>query len=233
MSKRGMRNKAPLPSHQYENEPWTAAIRISATPMKTISCLFAFHLSGPRRLALLGTLMATTAACLSAAPVRKASARNVVRNYAAEPMAASELRPVERDFLMKAVEMTRQQMRLAEIGASQAESAEVRSHALQLTTDYRSLSDALDALIRRKGGIPGAPVGGTSETYQVLAQRNGADFDREFVRVVAQTNDLATMLFEQAASEAKDADVREFAATELPTLRGHRNASRDLRKNMP
>src|SRR5258706_8684383 len=106
------------------------------------------------------------------------------------------------------MESSRQQMRLADMGANQASSTEIRSYALQLMGDYRTLSDTLDALTRRKGGLAGAPVGGTSENYRQLGTKTGSDFDREFVRIASNLSDSVMTLFEQAANTAKDPDVR-------------------------
>lgn len=147
-----------------------------------------------------------------------------------EPLAADSLRPAERSFLTKAAETSRQQMRLAEVGVSQAGDTQVRSQAQQMAADYRSLNEGLEALIRRKGGIAGAPIGGTSESYRKLVEISGGDFDREFIRAAAQATDKALAMFEQVASESKDADVREFAAAQLPVLRAHRAVLTELRK---
>jgi putative membrane protein len=144
--------------------------------------------------------------------------------------ATDALRPNERTFLEKAIESSRQQLRLADVGAAQATSSDLRSHALQLNADYRDLRDALEALINRKGGLAGAPVGGTSETYQKLSARAGEEFDREFVRIAANLSDSVMTLFEQAANNAKDGEVREFASAQLPLLRSHQNRSVELRK---
>jgi predicted outer membrane protein len=158
------------------------------------------------------------------------SARSLTHVLAADPLAADTLRPAERAFLSKALESSRQQVRLAEIGVSQATNAQVRSHAQQRVADYRTLNGVLDALIRRRGGIAGAPVGETSETYKALLGKAGADFDREFVRTAADaTNDVLTA-FEQIASESKDEDVRELAAAQLPMLRAHRSEIIELQK---
>lgn len=150
---------------------------------------------------------------------------------AATLVAAEALRPNERTFLEKATESARQQLRLADIRTSQATSSELRSHASQLTADYRDLSDSLEALIRRKGGLPpGAPVGTSSETYQKLSARPAEEFDREFVRIASNLSEGVLALFEQAANDAKDPDVRDFATAQLPTLREHRNRSVELKK---
>ena len=47
---------------------------------------------------------------------------------------------------------------------------------------------------------------------------------------VFDPSDLPRELFEQAAAESRDVDVRDFAAAELPVLRGHRNAAVVLKK---
>jgi len=182
----------------------------------------------------LGSFLAGSVA-VQAAPswrMRSASARSVSMGFAAEPGAADTLRPADRAFLSKSVESCRQQKRLAEIGVSQAGNSDVRSHALQLVTDYRSLNDALEALVRRKGGTAGAApaVSGPSETYQKLAQLSGRTFDREFVRMVGRMGDEVMASFEQAVSESKDSDVRELAAAQLPMLRAHQAAIAELKK---
>ena len=162
---------------------------------------------------------------------RQASARNLVRGFAAD-VSADAIRPADRAFFNKAAESGRQQMRLAEIGVSQAGNSDVRSHALQLATDYRHITDSLEALLRRKGGIAGAPVGGTSETYRTLVEKSGADFDRAFVRTEEQATRDMLALFEHTASESKDADVRDFAAAQLPVLRAHQAALAGLLKSV-
>ena len=144
--------------------------------------------------------------------------------------AAEELRPAERDFLEKATESSHQQMVLAQVGANQAGSSDIRSHAVQLMTDYKSLGNALETLIRRKGGLADAPVGGSSEAYRELSARTGSDFDRRFVHLASDLSDTMMRLFEQASNTAKDPDVREFANAQIPLLREHRNRGLELKK---
>lgn len=196
---------------------------------------FPFLSSTPRWRVRVAFALATASVSLSsllATPshLPRVVARNLVLGFAPDPLATDELRVNEKAFLVKALETTRQQMRLAEVGASQAESSDVRSYALQLVADYRTLSDALDALVRRKGGISDAPVGGTSEKYDKLMTKSGAEFDREFIRTAADRSYDVMTVFEQAAAESKDTEVRDFAAAELPVLRAHRNAAIDLKR---
>ncbi len=198
-------------------------------PLRRCSSRFSVYALLPLALSLCTAVTATAAGSWR---VRHVSARNLTHGFAVDPLASDAIRPAERSFLTKAVESTRQQMRLAEVGVSQATNSDVRSHAQQLVADYRTLNDALEGLIRRKGGIADAPVGGTSETYQKLVEKSGANFDREFVRTVAQTTDEVLTMFEQVVSESRDADIRDLAAAQLPVIRAHRAAVTELKKSI-
>lgn len=145
-------------------------------------------------------------------------------------VAAEDLRPLERDFLEKASASSQQQMLLAQVGSDHAGSSDIRSHAVQLATDYKSLNNALETLIRRKGGLADAPVGGSSETYRELSAKTGSDFDRRFVQLTADLSETMMRLFEQASNTAKDPDVQEFANAQIPILREHRNRILELKK---
>ncbi|MGH7956791.1 MAG: hypothetical protein ACREH8_07240, partial [Opitutaceae bacterium] len=126
------------------------AVSVSNTPFPP-SPMNSLSFFLPRRLVPVSlTIMVFFGATLTAHSAgpgrsRQVSARNVMPAFAAQMRAANELRPTERAFLSKAIEASRQQMRLAAVGISQATSTEVRSHAQQLATDYRSLNDALEA----------------------------------------------------------------------------------------
>jgi putative membrane protein len=172
---------------------------------------------------------------LPAAPaawrLRQLSAHAAVRGMVVEPLATETLRPNERAFLERALESARDQVRLAALGTGQATSSEVRSLAQQIGIDQRGLVDSLDALIRRKGVITQAPAEKESDDgFQGLAEKTWADFDGEFVRVMAERHGELFALVEHAASEARDPDVRDLAAAQLPTLRGHRNTLVELKR---
>jgi putative membrane protein len=164
---------------------------------------------------------------------RPAARAYLLRGYTPiEALAADGLRPVERSFLDRAAEISREEVRIARLGTSQAASTEVRTFASQLATDHRAIADAVEALRRRKGAaaIESAPAEAPSDNYQKLAAKTGAEFDREFVRVIGEMHAETMSLFERAVAEGKDADVKDLAASFLPTLREHTNRLVELRK---
>lgn len=172
----------------------------------------------------------------SAAPhwrPRAVASANLMRGYTAQPLASDTLRPEERTFLEKAAAVSREQGQLARLAVSQATNSDLRAFAQQLAADQRTISDAIEGARRRKAAMtdPAAPAPELlSEVSQKLASHTGADFDREFVRLLSEAQTATISLFEQAASEIKDTELRELAANHLPTLRAHQNQLVALRK---
>lgn len=171
-------------------------------------------------------------ASASAAPWRARApvARTLLNGYAAEPLASEALRPTERVFLEKASANNREQVHFSQLALSQAANSDVRSHAQHVLADQRSIGEALAALIRRKGALMATGNEPTAQAYQRLAEKAGPDFDREFIRAMAERHEAFISLFEHAAADSKDTDVRDMAAAQLPTLRAHRNSILELKK---
>ena len=60
-----------------------------------------------------------------------------------------------------------------------------------------------------------------------LRQRTGADFDREYMKMMVEDHGKAITLFEKAAANP-DAEVKAFAEQMLPTLRAHEAESKKV-----
>jgi len=153
--------------------------------------------------------------------------------HAADPVPLDNLRPAERAFLQQASELSRLEMALAQLGVSQGASSEVRELAQQMVTDTRLLADSLDNLARKKSLVLLPATGGARQSYGQLSARSGADFDREFVRVMSPTNAAIERAFEEAMSDTtRDPDIRDLVGQYLPVLRDHLNKMQDLRKSI-
>lgn len=162
-----------------------------------------------------------------------AAARNLLAGYSVDPVAGVDsLRPAEQLFLERATVASRLQIRLAELGSGRADGTDVRNHADQVKGDNRRLVDSLTAMLQRKSSSarPLVEAVGATEVYASLAAKSGADFDREFIRILGDLHEATTGLFEQAAADTKDADIKELAAAQLPMLRAHKNRIVELKQ---
>lgn len=90
-------------------------------------------------------------------------------------------------------------------------------------------------------GLAGAPTGHSSADmaadwndptkdrhYKRLAAKTGADFDKAFISAMVDDHEDDVPMFEKKSQNAKDADVKEFASSNLPTLRGHLEKAQSL-----
>jgi putative membrane protein len=63
-----------------------------------------------------------------------------------------------------------------------------------------------------------------------LSDLKGEAFDREYAKAMAKGHDKAVALFETASQAAQlPAELKEFAAATLPTLKEHMEMAHDLR----
>jgi putative membrane protein len=61
-----------------------------------------------------------------------------------------------------------------------------------------------------------------------LSRLSGADFDREYMRMMVKDHAKKVEMFEREATKGKDPDVKAWAAKTLPTVREHLQMARDL-----
>ena len=65
-----------------------------------------------------------------------------------------------------------------------------------------------------------------------LAKLSGTAFDRKFVDLMVENHEKDVKLFKEAADDADDADLKAFAAKQLPTLQKHLERITTIDKNM-
>ena len=67
-----------------------------------------------------------------------------------------------------------------------------------------------------------------ADTFQSLEKSSGAEFDKEFLAAVVSGHKKCVSNFETASTDAKDADVKAWAAKMLPGLKAHLEKAKDL-----
>jgi putative membrane protein len=61
-----------------------------------------------------------------------------------------------------------------------------------------------------------------------LKQKSGADFDRAYSKAMVKDHKEAVALFKSEAASGKNADLKAFAQTTLPTLESHLKMAESL-----
>ena len=133
-------------------------------------------------------------------------------------------------FVANAAEMNANETALAALAIRNATKDDVRQFAAELERDHKASSAELKQLAARRGwGFPQSMDALQAQALQGLQQARGPEFDRAFVDAMVTSHEKALAAFRTAAASASDADLRAYAAKQLPTLENHLNHARRLK----
>lgn len=100
--------------------------------------------------------------------------------------------------------------------------AAVRKIGAQMVTDHTRINQQLVILAQMKGvTVPNSVTNAAAAQDARLKEMGGASFDRVYLRDQKRAHEQAIKLFQTEAQSGTDADVKKFAATNLPTLQEH------------
>jgi putative membrane protein len=120
-------------------------------------------------------------------------------------------------------------VKIATLGSSKAEHKDVKALAGMLVTDHTAVNAELKELAKTKGVELSAVIDPKhAEEFQKLEKADAKNFDKEFLAAVASGHTKCVKSFEAASKDAKDSDVKAFAAKVLPTLKAHLEKVKEL-----
>lgn len=137
--------------------------------------------------------------------------------------AESKLSRGDTRFLQRAAQSGKLEIEASQLAAQRAQSQEVKDFAQKMVTDHQAVDQELRTLAQGKGvELPTDLRWGQNRTLKGLQNREGHDFDERYVdKVAVDAHEDAVDLFENAAEDADDAQVKAFAAKVLPNLKSH------------
>ena len=145
---------------------------------------------------------------------------------------AAEVDNDDREFLEKAAASGQLEIEASKLAQQQAEHADVKAFAEMMVTDHTAVDKELKALAGTKGvQLPTGMAKKTESALEDLRDKKGADFDEEYAEKIAvDAHEEAVDLFEDASEDAKDPDIKAFAAKTLPSLQAHLEKGKALEK---
>lgn len=126
----------------------------------------------------------------------------------------------DRTFIEKAAKGGMQEVHLGKMGVDNAMDARVKAYAQKILSAHTKANEELKSLAQKKG-IQWPAKQYDAAMDQSLAASKGADFDKQFIRVMISDHEKDIALFEDAAKSASDPDLRQWANKKLPDLRKH------------
>jgi len=115
------------------------------------------------------------------------------------------------------------EIQLSQLAQSQAQDDKVKQFAQQMVTDHTAANEQLKQVAQKKQvQVPSDLPELKKEELQAFQSINGSEFDQAYLSCMKVAHAKDVTAFSEKAKNAKDQDVKQFAATLLPKLQEHR-----------
>lgn len=134
-------------------------------------------------------------------------------------------------FLKQAAENGHAEVESSKLALQKAPAdSPIHRFAQTMVTDHQRSGEELKALAATKGvQVPSQPSALQRGKLKMLASADGEKFSSRYIESMGvQAHQDTVKLFEKAAKQANDADVKAFAVNTLPTLRQHLTMAHEL-----
>jgi len=147
---------------------------------------------------------------------------------------ADELPRSDKSFINSAAEAGNAEVKASKIALEKTTNPDVKDFATLMVDEHTTVGDNLKKLATSKNvEVPTEPSMAQRAKIAVLEKLDGATFDKQYVRMIGvAAHKDAVKLFHKNAAEAKDPDVKDFAAKTLPNLEHHLEMANALKAKL-
>jgi putative membrane protein len=125
-------------------------------------------------------------------------------------------------FAMEAAMGGLMEVELGRLAAQKGASDEVRQFGQRMVDDHSKANEELTRVVSAKAMTPPAALDAKHQAeMQKLSALSGEKFDKEYVKMMVSDHKKDVAEFQKEASGGKDADIKAFASSTLPTLQEH------------
>ncbi|CAN5299638.1 hypothetical protein BH09PSE6_BH09PSE6_00920 [soil metagenome] len=155
--------------------------------------------------------------------------------FAATVARADGLASADKTFLDKASNAGHTEIEASKLVVQKSTSAEVKTFADEMMKDHMAVGLELTTLASSKGvTVPDMPSLTQQGKLKLLGTKKAGDFDRAYVKDIGvQAHKDTVALFKKASTDAKDPDIKAWAAKTLPSLEHHLMEAQALEKGLP
>jgi len=139
-----------------------------------------------------------------------------------EQTGMANLAAPDRNFLMEAAMGGMLEVELGRMATQQGASDAVKQFGQRMVDDHSKANEELMSLARGKGiTLPTELDEKHKKDMTKLSSLSGADFDREYTKMMVSDHHKDVSEFEKQSTRGTDADLKAFAGKTLPTLQEH------------
>jgi len=144
---------------------------------------------------------------------------------------ATNAKMADEDFVNEAAMGGMAEVELGKLARDKASDAKVKALGARMLADHSKANAELKALAARKNiTLPTQLDSKHQATVDRLSKLSGAAFDQAYVSDMLEDHETDVAKFADESKEAKDPDVKAWAAKTLPTLREHLTAVQDAHR---
>lgn len=143
----------------------------------------------------------------------------------------AKMKPVTaQSFASQAAVIGKAEIELAQLALNNTKNEEIRIYAERMVKDHTAADQKLKKIAATENlQLPQSLDAKHQALKQKLASLKGDAFDREYKKHMAMGHGEAVALFESASqTQQMPKDLKEFAASALPTLEKHHEMAKDL-----
>ncbi len=129
-------------------------------------------------------------------------------------------------FLVNAAEINREEISLGQLAQQKGNMSHVKELGKMMEDEHtKSLAD-VTALAKTKSiSLPTSQTYKGLDAYEKLNKKSGSDFEKAYSNMMVSGHKDAIALFEKAATECSDLEIKAWASETLPALRRHLDQS--------
>src|SRR4030095_3984791 len=160
---------------------------------------------------------------------QKSNANNTNSGASGERTAMGARSSKDRDFVMEAAMGGMMEVELGRWAAQKVTSDAVKQFGRRMVDDHSKANTELMSLASSKGiTLPTALDEKHQANVTKLLRLSGADFDREYAKMMANDHKKDVAAFEKQSTKGADPDIKAFASKSLPTLQEHLQMAKGL-----
>ncbi|TFZ04253.1 DUF4142 domain-containing protein [Ramlibacter rhizophilus] len=151
-----------------------------------------------------------------------------------KPAKDDKLARGDRKFIEDAAAHGMFEVQAAQLAATKASDAQVKSFAEQLVKDHTQANQGLQQIAsKHQVDMPKELPRSQRNKLQDLQKKTGAEFDREFVKEVGvEAHEDDVKKFQKAAKDVKDPELKAWVDKTLPALQQHLASAQNLEKSV-
>jgi putative membrane protein len=152
----------------------------------------------------------------------RSTATTAPSSTAAAKAGATALSGGERRFLEDAARGDMAEIEMSKLAQQNAQSSQVKDYAKRIIDDHTKSSMELKKVASSKNvSLPAEMDGSHKRKMDRLAKKKGTDFDKAYMDQMVDDHQKEVREFRGMAKNAKDGEVKAFAAKTLPVLEQH------------